>query len=58
MNNYELTATFVSVSILSGSSGCISYQAGQNVDSNNIPIGLPIFTMMACSELDGIMEQK
>jgi heat shock protein HslJ len=47
-----LTAT------LSGSSGRHSYQAGYEVDGNNITIGLPFSTMMACAESDGIMEQE
>lgn len=43
---------------MSGSSGCNSYQAGYEVDGNNITISLPISTMMACAESDGIMEQE
>jgi len=54
----ELTATFSPDGILSGSSGCNTYQAGYEVDGNNITIGLPISTLMACAEPDGIMEQE
>jgi heat shock protein HslJ len=43
---------------MSGSSGCNSYQAGYEVDGNNITISLPISTMMACAESDGMMEQE
>ena len=43
---------------MSGSSGCNSYQAGYEVDGNNITISLPFSTMMACAESDGIMEQE
>jgi heat shock protein HslJ len=54
----ELTATFSPDGILSGSSGCNTYQAGYEVNGNNITIGLPISTLMACAEPDGIMEQE
>jgi heat shock protein HslJ len=37
---------------------CNTYQAGYEVDGNNITIGLPISTLMACAEPDGIMEQE
>jgi heat shock protein HslJ len=43
---------------MSGSSGFNSYQAGYEVDGNNITISLPISTMMACAESDGMMEQE
>ena len=54
----ELTATFGPDGTLSGSSGCISYQVGHEVDGNNITIGLPFSTMMACADSDGMMEQE
>jgi heat shock protein HslJ len=54
----ELTATFGADGALSGSSGCNTYQAGYEVDGDNISIGLGISTMMACGEPDGIMEQE
>jgi heat shock protein HslJ len=54
----ELTAAFGEDGTLSGSAGCNTYNAGYEVDANNISIGLPISTMMACAEPEGIMEQE
>ena len=54
----ELTAAFGEDGTLSGSAGCNNYSAGYEVDGNNISIGLPISTMMACAEPAGIMEQE
>jgi heat shock protein HslJ len=54
----ELTAAFGEDGTLSGLAGCNSYSAGYEVEGNNISIGLPISTMMACAEPEGIMEQE
>jgi heat shock protein HslJ len=54
----ELTATFGADGTLTGSAGCNNYSAGYEVDGNNISIGLPISTLMACAEPEGIMEQE
>ena len=54
----ELTAAFGADGIVTGSAGCNNYSAGYEVDDSNISIGLPISTMMACAEPEGIMEQE
>jgi heat shock protein HslJ len=54
----ELTATFGADGNVTGSAGCNNYSAGYEVDGNAITIGLPIATMMACDQPEGIMEQE
>ncbi len=54
----EMTATFGEDGTITGSAGCNSYSAGYEVEGNNISIGLPLATMMACGEPEGIMEQE
>jgi heat shock protein HslJ len=54
----ELTAAFGSHGTVSGSASCNSDSAGYEVDGNTITISLPISTMMACAEPEGIMEQE
>ena len=45
----ELTATFSPNGILSGSSGCNTYQAGYEVDGNNITIIPPLVHLITSS---------
>jgi heat shock protein HslJ len=54
----EMTATFGADGTITGSAGCNSYSAGYEAEGNSITIGLPISTMMACGEPEGIMEQE
>ncbi len=53
-----MTADFGSDGTVTGSAGCNNYSAGHEVDGNTISIGLPIATMMACDQPEGIMEQE
>lgn len=54
----ELTAAFGADGTVTGSAGCNNYSAGYEIDGDAISIGLPIATMMACAEPEGIMEQE
>ena len=54
----ELTAAFGSDGTVAGSAGCNNYSAGYEIDGDAITVGLPVATMMACAEPEGIMEQE
>jgi heat shock protein HslJ len=54
----ELTANFGADGNLNSSAGCNTYQTGYEVDGDSIPIGLPISTMMACGEPEGIWSRS
>jgi len=54
----EITARFGEDGTLSGSAGCNNYNAGYEVDGNNISIGPSISTRMACPEPEGVTDQE
>lgn len=54
----EITATFGTDGVLSGSAGCNQYHAAYVVEGVSITIQAPASTRMACSEPEGVMQQE
>lgn len=54
----EITATFGTDGVLSGSAGCNRYHAAYVVEGASITIQAPASTRMACSEPEGVMQQE
>jgi heat shock protein HslJ len=54
----EITAFFDNQGTVAGSAGCNQYTAAYQVSLNNVHIGAPASTKMACSSPAGIMNQE
>lgn len=54
----EITATFGTDGVLSGSSGCNRYRAAYVVKDSSMTIQTPSSTRKACTQPDGVMQQE
>ena len=58
INGSEITATFGTDGVLSGSAGCNQYRAAYVTEGSSITIQAPAATRKACPRPDGVMRQE